>query len=274
MNFVPISYRLFSQVAPFDRNKHLRQILSLANFPFSTWPLHFCHYSIWTFSSAVHQCANEHFPQIDNHSRSCRTSILEVPLFTKWVIAISSKVILRPSRHSTTGTPASGTSGPRWFSLILPHARIRRRIWWWTFTTLIDIVAETAIVSFHTLPIGFPLPNSEQVGIIFDRIMGSSDPEVLVDHVIDLSSANAKVLPSFEAILASGTSAFEFLFTEHEDLRSFSESTNSTSLIHNNAFVGNCEQMQTLVLKLIFQTSIGAGVRNLSKWCIRSWSPP
>ena len=29
-----------------------------------------------------------------------------------------------------------------------------------TFTTLIDIVAETAIVSFHTLPIGFPLPTN------------------------------------------------------------------------------------------------------------------
>ena len=27
-----------------------------------------------------------------------------------------------------------------------------------SFSTLIDIVAETAIVSFHTLPVGFPLP--------------------------------------------------------------------------------------------------------------------
>ena len=54
-----------------------------------------------------------------------------VPFFTKWVIANSSKVILaRPSRRSTTGTSASGTSGPRWFSLILLHERIRRRIWW------------------------------------------------------------------------------------------------------------------------------------------------
>ena len=38
MNFVPISYHFFSQVAPFDRDKHLKQILVLANFPFSTWP--------------------------------------------------------------------------------------------------------------------------------------------------------------------------------------------------------------------------------------------
>ena len=53
----------------------------------------------------------------------------KVPLFTKWVIASSSKVILaRPSRHSTAGTSASGTSGSRWFSLSLLHERIRRRI--------------------------------------------------------------------------------------------------------------------------------------------------
>ena len=26
------------------------------------------------------------------------------------------------------------------------------------FSTLVDIMAETAIVSFHTLPVGFPLP--------------------------------------------------------------------------------------------------------------------
>ena len=82
-----------------------------------------------------------------------------VPSFTKWVIASSSKVILaRPSRHSTAGTSASGTSGSRWFSLTLLHERIRRRIWWCNFSTLIRIVAETVIVSFHTLPVGFPLP--------------------------------------------------------------------------------------------------------------------
>ena len=82
-----------------------------------------------------------------------------VPLISEWIGASSSKVILaRPSRHATTGTTTSGTSGSLWFSLILPHDRIRRRIWWWTFTTLIHIVAETAIVSFHTLPVGLPLP--------------------------------------------------------------------------------------------------------------------
>ena len=82
-----------------------------------------------------------------------------MPSFTKWVTASSSKVILaRPSRHSTTGAFTSGTSGPRWFSLTLLHERILRRIWWWTFPRLIHIVAKTSIVSFHTLPVGFPLP--------------------------------------------------------------------------------------------------------------------
>ena len=78
-----------------------------------------------------------------------QNELLQVPL----------KVILaKPSRRSTTGTSASVTSGSRWFSLTLLHARIRRRIWWCNFSTLIHIVAETAIVSFHTLPVGFPLP--------------------------------------------------------------------------------------------------------------------
>ena len=61
----------------------------------------------------------------------------KVPFFTKWVIASSFEVILaKPSRHSTAGTSASGTSGNRWFSHILPQERITRRIWWWTFPRL------------------------------------------------------------------------------------------------------------------------------------------
>ena len=47
---------------------------------FSTWPLHFCHHSLWTFSSAVHQPDDVRMstsPQTDNHSWSCSTSFLE-----------------------------------------------------------------------------------------------------------------------------------------------------------------------------------------------------
>ena len=55
-----------------------------------------------------------------------------------------------PCYNSTAGTSASGTSGSRCFSLILLHERIRSRIRLCHFSTLIDIVAETAIVSFNT----------------------------------------------------------------------------------------------------------------------------
>ena len=52
-----------------------------------------------------------------------------LPFFTEWIGASSFEVILAgPSRHSTTGTLASGTSGSRWFSLTLSHERTRRRI--------------------------------------------------------------------------------------------------------------------------------------------------
>ena len=36
--------------------------------------------------------------------------------------------------------------------------------------------------------------NCKQIGIILDRIVGSNDPEVLVDQVSDLSSAKETVL--------------------------------------------------------------------------------
>ena len=52
----------------------------------------------------------------------------------------------------------------------------------------------------------------------------------------------------------------------------------STSLIHCIASVGNCEQVHTSVLNLIFQQAKVAGVGNLSKWrseiCSRCWSAP
>ena len=36
--------------------------------------------------------------------------------------------------------------------------------------------------------------NSEQVGMVFDRIVGSSDPEVIVDQVSNLPTAKETVL--------------------------------------------------------------------------------
>ena len=86
-----------------------------------------------------------------------------MPSFTKWVIASSSKVILaRPSRHSTTRTFTSGTSGPRWFSLTLLHERILRRIWWWTFPTLYPYRGGNCNCFLSYIARWFPIANNLQ----------------------------------------------------------------------------------------------------------------
>ena len=74
------------------------------------------------------------------------------------------------------------------------------------------------------------------------------------------------ILFSAEAILASNTSNFgiEIPRVDDEVLNSSTDSTNSTSLIHCIASVGNCEQVHTSVLNLIFQQANVAGVGNLS----------
>ena len=118
--------------------------------------------------------------------------------------------------------------------------------------------------------------------------MAPSDPEVIVDQVSNLpatketflllgllflqtdSPFEVRIMDDFvsaEAILASSTSKFgiEIPRVDDEDLNSSTESTNSTSLIHCIASVGNCEQIQTSVLNLIFQQPNVAGVGNLSK---------
>ena len=70
-----------------------------------------------------------------------------------------------------------------------------------------------------------------------------------------------------EAILASSTSKFDIEIprVDNEDLKSSTESTNSTSLIHCIASVGNCEPVHASILNLLFQQAKFAGVGNLSK---------
>ena len=60
---------------------------------------------------------------------------------------------------------------------------------------------------------------------------------------------------SADAIFASSTSksGVRIPSIEHEDLRSSTDSTIFTSLIHSIASVGNCELVHTSVLNLIFQ---------------------
>ena len=76
------------------------------------------------------------------------------------------------------------------------------------------------------------------------------------------------ILFSAEAIFASSISNFGKFFpeTDREDFNSSDdESTISTSLIQCIASVGNCEQIHTSVLSLIFQQANVAGVVNWSK---------
>ena len=124
--------------------------------------------------------------------------------------------------------------------------------------------------------------NCKQVRIILDRIIDSSDPEALVDQVSDLPSGRVLWMIRFsaEAIFASSTSksGVWIPLIEHEEIKSSTESTISTSLIHSIASVGNCEQVHNSVLSLIFQQANVAGVGNLSKWrseiCSRCCSAP
>ena len=99
------------------------------------------------------------FPKSATTLRLVEQAFWRMPFFTEWSGASSFEVILaRQSRHSPTWASASGTSGSRCISHTLPRRRSRRRVRLCRFCTLIDIVTETAIVSFRTLPVGFPLP--------------------------------------------------------------------------------------------------------------------
>ena len=67
--------------------------------------------------------------------------------------------------------------------------------------------------------------------------------------------------------------AFEFLLQMTKIFKSSTESTNSTSLIQCIASVGNCEQVHTSVLNLIFQQANVAGVGECVKmkiWNLQS----
>ena len=86
-------------------------------------------------------------------------ALRRMPLFTEWSGANSFEVILaRQSSHFPTWACASRTSGSRCIFHTLLRRRSWRRVRLCRFCTLIDIVTETAIVSFWTLPVSFPLP--------------------------------------------------------------------------------------------------------------------
>ena len=89
-----------------------------------------------------------------------------MPFFTEWIGASSFEVILaRQSSHLPTWASASRTSGSRCIFHILPRRRSWRRIWLCHFCTLLRIVSETAILSFRTLPVSFPLPTISKTSL-------------------------------------------------------------------------------------------------------------
>ena len=53
---------------------------------------------------------------------------------------------------------------------------------------------EKVVLEVEFLNIIISKNNSEQVGVVFDRIMGSSDPELIVDQVGNLSTSKETVL--------------------------------------------------------------------------------
>ena len=119
-----------------------------------------------------------------------------MPFFTEWSGASSREVILaRQSSHSPTWGSATRTSGSRCIFHILLRRRSLRRFLLYRFFTLIDIVAETAIVSFYTLPVGFSLPTISKnslytlfCSLILDHgvlvIISIFGPKIIISNVL------------------------------------------------------------------------------------------
>ena len=107
----------------------------------------------WLFVNLA-VCVRALIPKFSSILGIVEQAFWRMPLFTEWSGASSFEVILaRQSRHSSTW--ASGSS-------CIFHILLRRRSWrrirLCRFCTLIFIVSETAIVSFWTLLVNFPLP--------------------------------------------------------------------------------------------------------------------
>ena len=155
-----------------------------------------------TFCLAVLQPGDAHkstFPQICTHSRTCRTSTPEDAIFHRMSCARSFEVILaRQSSHFPTWASAFRTSGSRCIFHTLLRRRSGRRIWLCRFCTLIRIVSETAIVSFRTLLVGFPIANNLQEFFVHAVLF-----PLILDHgaCIKISISGFKILLRFCSIL-------------------------------------------------------------------------
>ena len=115
-----------------------------------------------------------------------------MPFFTEWSGASSFEVILaRQSRHSTTGTLASKTSGSRRISHILPRERTWRRFGCVDFARLLISYRKLQLSPFEHCPLAFHCQQSP--GLLFTLFC-----PLILDHgvLLKISASGPKVLIS------------------------------------------------------------------------------
>ena len=102
------------------------------------------------------------------------------------------------------------------------HERIRRRIRLCHFSTLIDIVTETAIVSSRTLSVGFPSPTISQ-----NSLFTLFCPRILDNGVsLIISVSGNKILPTryfFPTLFSICDN--QVLFSSDDSSRSYNSNT-------------------------------------------------
>ena len=134
------------------------------------------------------------FHQICNHSWSCRTSILEGATFHK--MSCCKFLWGNPCKAIVTFYHWDFFLWDFGFSMLFAHSAA------WknsetnstvSFSTLINIVAETTIVSSSTLPVGLPLPT------ISKNSLHTLFCPLILDHGVSLiiPTSGAKILISY-----------------------------------------------------------------------------
>ena len=160
------------------------------------------------------------FHKICIHYPTCRQGFWTVPLFTEWVGASSSKVILaKPSRHSATGTIASVTSGSRRFSHSASWKKLEKDSAVSIFARWLISWTETAISSFTHCPVWLPIANTLPKFFVH----AVSSPEILTRA---LFSKFPFLLPKFlfSNFLLDAFSSPQFSICDYQILASSDES--------------------------------------------------
>ena len=145
------------------------------------------------------------FPKICNHSWSCRTNILESAIFHK--MSCCKFLWGNPCKAIETFYHWDFVLWDSGFSMICCMKEFGDGFDGVTFSTLIDIVAETANVSSTTLSVGLTLPT------IFKNYLSTLFCSLILDH--DISSINsisgAKILISYILLDTSFDHRFQSL---------------------------------------------------------------